>query len=140
MQLSENENVENPAKYVREYMMIKAKKIEYLDSPAIAIYLTIVTQHVNQIRLESQILEEKNRNESLESLTQTISHDYRAPLGTSLMLIEQLLNQQLSQNIIQILNLIFSQLNLLLWLVHDVLDLRKIQQGSYEPKHERFNP
>ena len=50
-------------------MMIKAKKIEYLDSPAIAIYLTIVTQHVNQIRLESQILEEKNRNESLESLT-----------------------------------------------------------------------
>ena len=75
-------------------MMIRAKKTEYLDSPVIAVYLTNVTQHVNQIRLESQILEGKNRNETLESLTSTISHDYRAPLGTSLMLIEQILNNQ----------------------------------------------
>ena len=50
-------------------MMIRAKKTEYLDSPVIAVYLTNVTQHVNQIRLESQILEGKNRNETVESLT-----------------------------------------------------------------------
>ena len=49
--------------------MISAKKIEYLDSPAIAIYFYNMTSHVNQIRLESQILEQKNRNDTLESLT-----------------------------------------------------------------------
>ena len=47
----QNENEQNPAveeeQFVTEYMMIKAKKIEYLDSPVIAVYLTNVTQHVN---------------------------------------------------------------------------------------------
>ena len=49
--------------------MIRAKKIEYLDSPSIAIYFFNMSHHVNQTRLESQMLEEKNRNDTLESLT-----------------------------------------------------------------------
>ena len=42
--------------------MIKSKKIKYLESPAIAIHLQNKTEHVEKLRLESKILEEKNRN------------------------------------------------------------------------------
>ena len=36
--------------------------------------------------------------------------------------------------------MIMSQLNLLLSLVNDVLDLKLIKQGKYDPKLEEFNP
>ena len=39
-----------------------------------------------------------------------------------------------------ILMLIVPQLNLLLCLVNDVLDMKLIQQGYFEPKMERFEP
>ena len=42
--------------------MIRAKKIEYLEKPAIAVYFENMTHHVNRLRLEAKILEEKNRN------------------------------------------------------------------------------
>ena len=45
--------------------MVRTKKIEYLETPAIAIYFQNMTQHVKQLRLESKLLTEKNRNESL---------------------------------------------------------------------------
>ena len=57
-----------------------------------------MTEHVNYMRLESQILEEKNRNDTLESFTSTISHEFCAPLSTSLMFIEQLMMQVLSKD------------------------------------------
>ena len=36
--------------------------------------------------------------------------------------------------------MVISQLNLLLSLVNDVLDLKLIKQGKYDPKLEKFNP
>ena len=68
--------------------MIRTKKITYLESAAIAIYFQNMTQQVKQLRLESQILQEKNRTQQLESYTSTISHEFRTPLGTSLMFLE----------------------------------------------------
>ena len=50
-----------------------------------------MTNHVSQVRLESKILEEQNRNVSLQSYTSTISHEFRTPLATSLMFLESLL-------------------------------------------------
>ena len=120
--------------------MIRAKKIHYLESPAIAIYFQNMTQYVNQIHLESQILEEKNRNETLESFTSTISHDFRTPLGTSLMFLEQLMSQEFNKGVMTVLNLIVQQLNFLLCLVNNVLDIKMIQQGIYDQKVEKFNP
>ena len=37
--------------------MIRAKKITYLEKPAIAIYFQNMTQHINYVRLEGQVLE-----------------------------------------------------------------------------------
>ena len=66
------------------------KKIDYLESPAIAIYFLNMTKEVEQLQLESKLLEQTNRNESLQSYTSTISHEFRTPIGTSLMFLEQM--------------------------------------------------
>ena len=45
--------------------MIRTKKIIYLEKPAIAIYFQNMTEHMKLIRLESQIVEQKNKNATL---------------------------------------------------------------------------
>jgi len=60
------------------------------------------------MRLEAQILEEKNRNETLESYTSTISHEFRTPLSTSLMFLEQIMNSSTDPAQIKILKIIIS--------------------------------
>ena len=93
-----------------------------------------MTQYIHQIRLESLILEEKNINHSLQTFTSTISHEFRTPLSTSLMLLEQLMQSDMSNKAKSIILIIISQLNLLLCLVNDVLDIKMINQGQYQPK------
>ena len=116
--------------------MIRAKKIDYLGKSAIAIYFQNMTQHVNELRLEAKVLEAKNRNQSLESYTSTISHEFRTPLSTSLMFLESILNEVMSQNMKSMLHLIICQLNMLLCLVNDVVDIKMIMLEKYEPKAE----
>ncbi len=65
--------------------MVRTNKISYMGTPSIAIYFSNMTNHVEQLRLESDLLEKKNRNECLESFSSTISHEFRTPLSTSLM-------------------------------------------------------
>ena len=43
-----------------------------------------MTTHVNQVKLESQLLQEKNMTESLENFTSTMQHEFKTPLATSL--------------------------------------------------------
>ena len=43
--------------YKTEYTMIRVEKITYLGSPSLAIYFQNMTEHMNLIRLESEILE-----------------------------------------------------------------------------------
>ena len=116
--------------------MIRAEEIYYLEKPAIAVYFEDMTEHVNNLRLEASFLEEKNRNECLESYTSTISHEFRTPLSTSLMFLESMLNQKLSKGALSMLHLIISQLNMLLCLVNDVLDMQLIIHEKYEAKLE----
>ena len=42
--------------------------------------------------------------------------------------------------IVRVLTLIITQLNLLLSLVNDVLDIKLIESGKFVPKFETFNP
>ena len=87
-----------------------------------------MTKHVESLKLESQVLEERNRTDSLESFTSTISHEYRTPLGTSLMFLESVLeSDSLSEEQRGLLNLVVCQLNLLLCLVNDMLDIKLIK-------------
>ena len=120
--------------------MIRTKQIKYLESPAIAIYFQNMTKHVKQLRLESLVLQEKNKTQQLENYTSTISHEFRTPLGTSLMFLENLMQFNLGEDALSLINLVVSQLNLLLCLVNDVLDIKMIQSQKFEPKNDRFNP
>ena len=121
--------------------MIRSKKIDYLESPAIAVYFQNMTHHANQLQLESQFLKEKNRSESLETYTSTISHEFRTPLSTSLMLLESIMSKtSFNEETFKILTLIVSQLNLLLSLVNDVLDIKLISVNMFEPKAAIFSP
>ena len=81
------------------------------------------------MRLEGQVLEEKNRSESLESFTSTISHEFKTPIGTTLMFLETLLTMGLNKQAKQIVELMMQKLNLLLHLVHDILDMKLLQEG-----------
>ena len=84
------------------------------------------------MRLGSQILKEKNRSESLETYTSTISHEFRTPLSTSLMFLESILSTPgHKESTFKMLSLIVSQLNLLLCLVNDILDIKLIKLGKY---------
>ena len=86
-----------------------------------------MTKHIKEIQLHRKVLEEQNINQSLESLTSTISHDFRTPIATSLMFIEQLLELNLKPQAQRILLLIIAQLRLLLSLVNDILDIKLIK-------------
>jgi len=51
-----------------------------------------------------------------------------------------LMMSELGEKAISLINLVASQLNLLLSLVNDVLDIKLIEQGHFAPKLEDFNP
>ena len=79
------------------FTRIHVKRISYLEKPSMAIHFQDMTQHVKQVRLESQILEEKNRNTSLQSYTSTMQHEFRTPLATALMFLAHIAATLLSQ-------------------------------------------
>lgn len=105
------------------------KRIRYQQKPATAVYFQDMINHVKQMHLESKYLVEQNRLENLQSYTSTISHEFRTPIGNCLMFLESLIARSLAPDVLRILNLIVSQLNLLLCLVNDVLDI-KLKAGS----------
>ncbi len=106
----------------------------------LAIHFEDMTEHIKNMRLESQILEEKNKADSLESHTSMISHEFRTPLSTSIMLLEGIVKTLAAGQMLTILLLITNQLNLLLNLVNDLLDVKMIKEGKFVNKIELFNP
>ena len=116
--------------YETQYTKVRVKKIDYLESPAIAIYFFNMTKEVAQLQLESKLMEQTNKNKSLQSYTSTISHEFRTPIGTSLMFLEQMCRtESFNAKTQQIIDLIISQLNFLLCIVNDVLAMKLIEQG-----------
>ena len=56
------------------------------------------------------------------------------------MFLEDLLQQEMNQSAISMINMIISQLNLLLCLVNNVLDIKLIEQQKFQVKEEKFDP
>ena len=64
-----------------------------------------------------------------------IEQEFRNPLSTSLMFLENLLlSKNLTAATKQILMIIVSQINLLISLLNDALDMRLIEEGSFKAK------
>ena len=56
------------------------------------------------------------------------------------MFLDNLLLRKLPHGTENVLQLIVTQLNLLLCLVNDVLDIKLIEEGKFQKKMERFEP
>ena len=55
--------LETPAvKRSSKFMQIRVKSIDFLEEKATAIYFYDMTDHVQSMKLESEVLEQKNRN------------------------------------------------------------------------------
>ena len=56
------------------------------------------------------------------------------------MFLESLIKEQMSESAIQILQLIISQMNMLLCLVNDLLDIKLIENDRFQPRFIKFSP
>ena len=56
------------------------------------------------------------------------------------MLLESLLNENITAQAMHLIKIIISQINLLLCLVNDILDLKLIEENKFVPKNEVFCP
>lgn len=70
----------------------------------------------------------------------TLSHEFRTPLSSSLMILENLLTFQLQDTCRNLILLLISQINLLLCLVNDMLDLKMIELGRFVSRKDKFSP
>ena len=70
-----------------------------------------------------------------------ISHEFRTPLASVLMLLDNILNfAQLDPQARETLWLVVQQINLLLCLVNDVLDLKLIESARFVLREIIFSP
>ena len=69
-----------------------------------------------------------------------MSHEFRTPLGTSIMFIDLLLKMIQNADAVRIISMVKSSLNLLLSLVNDIIDLKLIRSGNFSTNWTTFNP
>ena len=70
----------------------------------------------------------------------TLSHEFKAPLASILMLLENLLESIVKEKLREKILLVIAQINLLLCLVTDLLDIKMLKQGKYIARSEEFSP
>ena len=66
----------------------------------------------------------------------TLSHEFRTPLSSSLMVLESMLQFSMQEACRRLILLLISQVNLLLCLVNDMLDLKLIEMGEFVSRKE----
>ena len=108
--------------------------------PATAVYFEEVTKNVQMMRLESKVIQQRNIAQNLESYTSMMSHEFRTPLGTSIMFIEMILGMQTNAAAIRMIKLVKVSLSLLLSLVNDMVDLKLIKANQFTINTNIFSP
>jgi signal transduction histidine kinase len=74
---------------------------------------------------------EEKKNSKLSLSQMTMSHEFRAPLSSMLMILQRLLLGMIDAESRKLILVIISQLNLLVCLVNDILDHKLIEQGKF---------
>ena len=83
-------------------------------------------------------MEKKNKTLNLSQMT--LSHEFRSPLNSCLMLLESLLSRVVDQAIQKMILVLITQINLLICLVNDILDMKMIDEDKFVTRQEAFNP
>lgn len=55
-----------------------------------AVYFCCMTHHMDAMKYQSSVIEAKNRAETTESYVSTMSHEFRTPVSTALMFLENI--------------------------------------------------
>lgn len=92
-----------------------------------AVYLYDFSTQVNMLKLKDELIQKENQNYSLNLSQMTLSHEFRAPLSSTLMLLEALFQDINEEALRKIILMVISQINMLLCLVNDILDLKMIE-------------
>ncbi len=98
-----------------------------MQKRATAIFLYDFTSTIETLLLREKLLEKEKQNKSLNLSQMTLSHEFRAPLSSTLMLLESLLASIDDEQLRQIIMTVISQINLLLYLVNDILDMKMLR-------------
>ena len=79
------------------------------------------------MELSSKLLQQEEKNEKLSMSQMTLSHEFSAPLTSTLMMLEGMLAKLMDEAMREIIFTVISQINLLLCLVNDLLDFKMIE-------------
>lgn len=77
-----------PKAIKNQFCSIHVKKIMYEGEMCIAVYFCCMTHHVDAMRLQSVCIDEKNKADTMQSSVSVVSHEFRTPLSTSIMFLE----------------------------------------------------
>ena len=110
-----------------------------MQQSAIAIFFYDFTNTVQTLLLREKLLEKEKQNKSLNMSQMMLSHEFRAPLSSSLMVLQTLLEMTKDEPRRKIILMVISQINLLLYLVNDILDLKMLDQNKFKSRKEEFN-
>ena len=107
------------------------KSIEFHEQDAVAIYFYDVTHHIASKKLTNEVQEHMTRHNNIANSHLVVSHEFRSPLTSSLMLLESLLLSDLVTAVRGVVLIVISQINLLISLVNDQFDLHLIEEGKF---------
>ena len=96
-----------------------------------AVYFFDLTDSVKALQLKNELLALEKQNKSLNLSQMTLSHEFRSPLSSCLMLLENLLKIVQEEAWRKTLLVLIAQINLLLCLVNDILDMKMISQDKF---------
>ena len=128
------------AQSMRKFYQVRVKNINFLGKSATAIYFYDFSNQIKTLQLSTELLVKEKQNQSLNLSQMTLSHEFRTPLSSTLMMLESLLRGIADEAQRHIVFMIISQMNLLLCLVNDILDLKMIDQDRFITRSELFNP
>ena len=77
---------------VTKFTQIRVNSMEFIGKEAIAIYFYDMTHHLESLKLESDLLEKKNRSHTNHINETALSQEFRMPLMIQLMFLESLLS------------------------------------------------
>ena len=103
------------------------KSIDFLQESSTAIYFYDVTNHIKSLKLGQRVILQEKKNKSLTLNQMTLSHEFRAPLSSILMILEGLLQSILDSSMREKILIVIAQINLLICLVQDMLDYKMFE-------------
>jgi signal transduction histidine kinase/CheY-like chemotaxis protein/HPt (histidine-containing phosphotransfer) domain-containing protein len=112
---------------------IVLSRVKYRGEYVIASYTRDLREHEAMLREMRRVAVAEESNRLKNKFLANISHEIRTPMNAIMGITEiQLRNEELSPELRDALNRIYSSSNLLLHIVNDILDLSKIEAGKLE--------